>query len=339
MSILVKVKKSSKEAENEESNPSLLEILNRLQGLKGRNFIDLNDYTGERIFDLIMLAKILKEKLKKKEIYQPLKQKVLGMIFEKHSTRTRVSFEVGMLQLGGNSLFLSKNELQIGRGEPFKDTARVLSSYLDAIMIRTDSQEKLNEMAKYATIPIINGLSDLCHPTQALADYLTLYELKGEVQGLKIAYVGDGNNVLNSLLVMGAKLGTDINIATPVGFEPRKEIVDYAREEAKKSGAKIELTSDPKEAVKGADAVYTDVWISMGQEEEKELRMAQFQGYQVNDQLMKLASKDAVFMHCLPAHRGEEVTEEVIEGEQSVVFQEAENRLHAHKAILLALLR
>lgn len=302
----------------------------------GKHFLTLNDFTKEQIEYLIMLGIELKKKLKQGIPYQPLKGKTLGMIFEKSSTRTRVSFEVGMIQLGGHALFLNKNDLQLGRGETIGDTAKALSRYIDGIMMRTDSQEKLNEMAKNATIPVISGLSDIYHPTQAIADFMTIYEYKGKLQGLTLAYVGDGNNVLNSLLIGGSKLGININVASPKGFEPNEEIVQSAKEEAVKHGADIKITNDPLEAVNQADIIYTDVWVSMGQEEEKELRLKKFADYQVNSQLTKFAKKDYIFMHCLPAHREEEVATEIMDGDHSVVFDEAENRLHAHKAILTA---
>lgn len=303
-----------------------------------KDFLTLADFTSEEIKHFIFLGLELKEKQKKGIIYQPLKGKTLGMIFEKSSTRTRVSFEVGMIQLGGHALFLSQRDIQIGRGETIADTARVLSRYVDGIMMRTDDQQKLVEMARYSTIPIINGLSDLYHPTQAIADFMTVYEYKGKLQGLKLAYLGDGNNVAHSLLIGGAKLGMSIAIASPSGYEPKKEIVELAEEEAMKTGSKILITNDPKEAIEDADVVYTDVWASMGQEEEKELRKKIFAPYQVNQALVIRAKEDYIFMHCLPAYRELEVTEEILEGKHSVVFDEAENRLHAHKAILVALM-
>lgn len=306
--------------------------------LKGKHFLTLSDYTKEEIEYLIMLGIDLKKKLKKGIPYQPLKGKTLGMIFEKSSTRTRVSFEVGMLQLGGHALFLSKNDIQIGRGETVSDTAKVLSRYLDGIMMRTDSQQKLLEMAGSATIPIINGLSDLYHPTQAIADFMTIYENKGTLKGLKLAFVGDGNNVAHSLLIAGAKLGMDVTVATPKGYEPLQQIVDLAKEEAKKNQSRVIITNHAEEAADHADVIYTDVWASMGQESESEIRFKHFKDYQVNTDLTQSAKKDYLFMHCLPAHRGEEVSAEVIDGPNSVVFDEAENRLHAHKAILTALM-
>ncbi len=311
---------------------------NQKLSFKGRDFLTLADYTKEEIEHFIFLGLELKEKLKQGIMEQPLKGKTLGMIFEKASTRTRVSFEVGMVQLGGFPLFLSKNDLQIGRGESIADTAKVMSRYVDGIMMRTDNQKKLVELARYSTIPIINGLSDFFHPTQAIADFMTIYEEKKGFKGLKLAYVGDGNNVANSLYIIATKLGMDFAIASPKGYEMPKEIIELGIEEAKISGSKITITNNPKEAVSNADIVYTDVWTSMGQEEEAVERIKQFMDYQVNENLVSVAKEGYIFMHCLPAHRGEEVTSEVIDGEHSVVFDEAENRLHAHKAILVSFL-
>jgi len=306
--------------------------------LQRRNFLTLADYSREEIEQLIMLGTELKRKLKKGLHFQPLKGKTLGMIFEKASTRTRVSFEVGMLQLGGHALFLNKNDMQIGRGETIADTAKALSRYLDGIMMRTDDHQKLDELAKHATIPVINGLCNYFHPTQAIADFMTIYEKKGKLSGLKLAYVGDGNNVANSLMIAGAKLGLEVAIATPQGYEPDSQLVHLAALEAAKHGGKLLITNDLHEAVHNADAIYTDVWTSMGQEKEIEQRLKQFQDYQINTQVTKLAKNNYIFLHCLPAHRGEEVTAEVIDGTNSVVFDEAENRLHAQKAILVSLL-
>ena len=264
--------------------------------------------------------------------------KTLAMIFQKSSTRTRVSFEAGMYQLGGLAHFLSTQDLQIGRGEPISDTARVLSRYVDGILIRTFDQQEVEQLAQYADIPVINGLTDLYHPTQALADMLTIYEHKNQLEGIKLVYIGDGNNVVHSLMVAGAKLGMEVRVATPVGYEPQKEIVEMAQGFAQENGGKIILFNDPEAAIQGVDVLYTDVWASMGQEEETEIRKKHFQGYQINAKMLELADKKAIVMHCLPAHRGEEITHEVMEGPQSVIFDEAENRLHAHKAILAALL-
>lgn len=306
--------------------------------LKGRDFIGLVDYAPEEIQYLIELAIELKKKQKAGEVYQPLKGKTLGMIFEKSSTRTRVSFEVGMYQLGGHALFLSKNDLQIGRGESIWDTAQTMSRYLDGIMIRTFAHRTVIDLARGATVPVINGLTDLSHPCQALADYQTIYEKKGRLQGLKVAYIGDGNNMVHSLLMGAAKLGVNFAVATPEGYEPDAEVLRSSKEVAAKSGASIYIGTDPKEAIADADVVYTDVWASMGFEAEQKERELAFKNYQVNDELVKYAKKDYLFMHCLPAHRGEEVSEGVIDGPNSVIFDQAENRLHAQKAIMAAIM-
>ncbi|MBW4838695.1 MAG: ornithine carbamoyltransferase [Paenibacillaceae bacterium] len=306
--------------------------------LSGRDFIELTDYTTEEIHYLIDLAIELKRKQKNGEEYQPLKGKTVGLIFEKSSTRTRVSFEVGTYQLGGHALFLSKNDIQLGRGETIADTAGVMSRYLDGIMIRTFGHEKVVDLARYATVPVINGLSDLAHPCQVLADYQTLYEYKGTLQGLKLAYIGDGNNMAHSLMIGGAKLGVHVSVASPEGYEPDPQIVADAQEIAKATGAVIEVVRDPKAAVQDADAIYTDVWASMGFEEEQKAREVAFRDYQVDEQLARHAKPDYVFMHCLPAHRGEEVSEGVIDGEHSIIFDQAENRLHAQKALMAALI-
>jgi ornithine carbamoyltransferase len=307
-------------------------------GLKGRDFLALVDYTKDELEYLIRLAIDLKRKQKAGEVYHPLKGKTLGMIFEKSSTRTRVSFEVGIYQLGGQPLFLSKNDLQLGRGEPILDTAQVLSRYLDGIMIRTFGHKRVVELARGATVPVINGLSDLFHPCQALADYQTILEHKGRLQGLKVAYIGDGNNMLHSLLIGASKLGVDFAAASPEGYEADREVVAIAAENARKSGAKIELVRDPAEAVRGADVIYTDVWASMGFEEEQKEREKAFANYQVNEALAAYAKPDYLFMHCLPAHRGEEVSEGVIDGPNSIIYDQAENRLHAQKAIMAAVM-
>ncbi|MCK8489008.1 ornithine carbamoyltransferase [Paenibacillus sp. MBLB2552] len=306
--------------------------------LSGRDFIELTDYTTEEIHYLIDLAIELKRKQKNGEEYQPLKGKTVGLIFEKSSTRTRVSFEVGTYQLGGHALFLSKNDIQLGRGETIADTAGVMSRYLDGIMIRTFGHEKVVDLARYATVPVINGLSDLAHPCQVLADYQTLYEYKGTLQGLKLAYIGDGNNMAHSLMIGGAKLGVHVSVASPEGYEPDPQIVADAQEIAKATGAVIEVVRDPKAALQDADAIYTDVWASMGFEEEQKAREVAFRDYQVDEQLARYAKPDYVFMHCLPAHRGEEVSEGVIDGEHSIIFDQAENRLHAQKALMAALI-
>ncbi|MGZ0043283.1 ornithine carbamoyltransferase [Paenibacillus ottowii] len=306
--------------------------------LKGRDFLELDDYSPEEIQYLIELAIEIKRKHKNGEVYQPLKGKTLGLIFEKSSTRTRVSFEVGMYQLGGHALFLSKNDIQLGRGEPISDMAQVMSRYLDGIMIRTFGHDNVVELARYASVPVINGLSDLAHPCQVLADYQTLYEQKGKLKGLKLAYIGDGNNMAHSLLIGGAKLGVHVSIASPAGYEPDPSVVAASREIAKQTGSEIVITQSPQEAVKDADAIYTDVWASMGFEEEQKERELAFADFQVNEELVKLAKPDYLFLHCLPAHRGEEVSAGVIDGPHSVIFDEAENRLHAQKALLVALM-
>lgn len=305
---------------------------------KGRDFLALADYTPEEIRQLIDLGIELKRKQKAGERFQPLAGKTLAMIFEKSSTRTRVSFEVGMLQLGGHALFLSKNDIQIGRGETIPDTARTLSRYVDGIMIRTFAHKNVVELARNATVPVINGLTDLSHPCQAMADYMTVLEKKGRLAGLKLAYIGDGNNMVHSLMVGGVKLGLHVAVASPAGYEPDAEIVGIAREAGSATGGKYTFHYDPREAIRDADIVYTDVWASMGMEAEQQEREQAFKSFQVNAELTALAKKDYMFLHCLPAHRGEEVTAEVIDGEHSAVFDEAENRLHAQKAILAALM-
>lgn len=306
--------------------------------LKGKDFLTLADYSKEEIEYLLHLALELKEKQQNGERYTPLSGKTLAMIFEKPSTRTRVSFEVGMVQLGGHALHLSSRDLQIGRGETIADTARVLSEYVDAIMIRTFEHEKVEELAQYATIPVINGLTDDDHPCQALADLLTIYEVKGKLQGLKLAYIGDGNNMAHALMLAAAKVGMDCAIASPKGYEPKETIVKEAKHIASESGATVVVTNDPYEAIADADVVYTDVWASMGQEAEANERMHIFAPFQVNEALVQQAKQDFIFLHCLPAHRGEEVTEGVIDGAHSYIFQQAGNRLHAQKALLVSLL-
>ena len=301
---------------------------------KGRDFLSLNDFTTEEIYQILDLADELKKKQKNGEEHHILKGKTLGMIFEKSSTRTRVSFEVGMYQLGGAALFLSNRDLQIGRGEPIRDTARVLSRYLDGIMIRTFEPEKVQELADYADIPIINALTDEEHPCQVLADLQTIREHKGDLKGLKMVYIGDGNNMVHSLMHGCAKVGMDISVATLAGYEPMAKMVEQARTAAEAFGSKVEITEDILAAAKDADVIYTDVWASMGQEDEAEKRQKAFKDYQVNAAVMAVAKPDAIVLHCLPAHRGEEITEEVLESKNSVIFDEAENRLHAQKAVM-----
>ena len=307
------------------------------EGFQGRDFICLQYYNPDEILYMLNVAKGLKEETKAGIPHPILRGKNLAMIFTKSSTRTRVAFEAGMLQLGGHALFLSNRDIQIGRGEPIKDTARVLSRMVDGIMIRTHSHQDVLELAEYSKIPVINGLSDLFHPTQVLADLLTIQEHKQRLEGLKLGFIGDGNNMAHSLM-FAAKLGMHIVIASPIGYQPDPAILAQAQADAQRGGGLIEIVEDPMAAAKGADVLYTDVWASMGQEEETTVRAKAFMGYQVNMQTLKAAQPEAIVMHCLPAHRGEEITEEVLEGPQSVVFDEAENRLHAHKAILALLL-
>ena len=302
--------------------------------LYGRDFLSIQEWSTEELEQVLDLAADLKEKQQRREAHPILRGKTLGMIFQKSSTRTRVSFEVGMWQLGGQALFLSANDLQIGRGEPVKDTARVLSRYLDGIMIRTFSHAEVEELAAYADIPVINGLTDRLHPCQAMADLLTIREHKGSLKGLKMAYIGDGNNMVHSLMHGCAKFGMDISVATPTAYEPNAGIVAAAKQVAQGTGSRIELTQDVLEAAAGADVLYTDVWASMGMESEQVARQAVFKNYQINQQVLAAADKKAIVLHCLPAHRGEEITEDVLEGPQSVVFDEAENRLHVQKAIM-----
>jgi ornithine carbamoyltransferase len=309
-----------------------------LQSLKGRDFLILKDFTPEELWLLLKTAGHLKTGSYLHRQQEILAGKTLGMVFAKNSTRTRISFEVAMRQLGGYALFLNTQDLQLGRGETIADTARVFSRYLDGIMIRTYAHDDVVELARYAGIPVINGLTDWVHPCQALADIFTLYEKKGRVAGLKLAYVGDGNNVAHSLLYGGALFGMRVFVATPPAYRPSSAVVEEATAIARETGGTVAVVDDPREAVRGADAVYTDVWVSMGQEAEREERLAVFRPYQVNAGLMALADERAVVLHCLPAHKGEEITEEVFEGPQSVVFDQAENRLHVQKAILAMLL-
>ncbi|WP_285767590.1 ornithine carbamoyltransferase [Peribacillus sp. SI8-4] len=306
--------------------------------LNGKDFLSMKESAPSAIADLLKLAQEIKRKLLAGEEYTPLKGKTLGMIFEKSSTRTRVSFEVGMMQLGGHALFLSGNDLQIGRGESISDTAKVLSEYIDGIMIRTFEHEKILELAENASIPVINGLTDLAHPCQVLADFLTIIEIKGELKGLKMSYIGDGNNVANSLMVGCAKMGVDFSLGCPDDYKPDEKVVAYAQKVAKITGSTIVVTTSAQEAIQDADIVYSDVWTSMGQEIENGIRLEAFKEYQINNELVKHAKEDYLFMHCLPAHRGEEVTGEVIDGPNSVVFHQAGNRLHAQKAVLVDLL-
>ena len=306
--------------------------------LKGRDLLSLLDYTSEEIDYLLQKALVMKKDTKAGKLPPILPGKTLGMIFEKHSTRTRISFEVGMVQLGGHPMYMNANDLQIGRGESVYDTANVLSGYLDGVMIRANSHEMVKELAKHASIPVINGLTDMFHPCQALADLLTIMEVKGSVEGKKIAYVGDGNNVAHSLAIGAAHMGMHVAIATPKGYEFNQDLFVKAKKIAETTGGSVMQTYDPVKAVKNADVVYTDVWASMGQEEEAAARLEAFKEFQINDQLVANAKKDYMFLHCLPAHREEEVATSVIDGPNSYVFQQAENRLHAQKAVLAALL-
>ncbi len=303
--------------------------------LKGKDLLSLHDLSLDEIEEILSLAAELKSMQKSGIAHPLLAGKTLGMIFEKSSTRTRVSFETGMYQLGGQALFLSGRDLQIGRGEPVRDTARVLSRYLDGVMIRTFAHDTLEEFAQWADIPVINGLSDLLHPCQVLADLLTIREHCGKnLRGLKLAYIGDGNNMAHSLMFGCAKTGMDFAAATPPGYEPNDSIVAKAREDAEISDASITLTHDAAEAAKDADILCTDVWVSMGEEAEREKRQQDLAGYQINQELLRHAARRAIVMHCLPAHRGEEITEDVFEANAATIFDEAENRLHAQKAVL-----
>lgn len=299
-----------------------------------RHLLKLQDLTREDILSILNLADQLKFERNNGIQKDYLKGKKLGLIFQKASTRTRVSFEVGIYELGGYGLFLSSNDLQIGRGEPVQDTARVLSRYLDGIMIRTFAQQEVEDLAKYGSIPVINGLTDYAHPCQVLADLMTIREYKGSFKGLKMAFVGDGNNMANSLMVGAIKTGMSFAIACPKGYEPDAELMKWAKE-----NGDFTITTDVKEAVKDADVVYTDVWASMGQESEKKKRAEAFRNYQVNSDALSVAKPDVMCLHCLPAHRGEEITEEVFEAHAKEIFDEAENRLHAQKAVMVKLLK
>lgn len=299
-----------------------------------RHFLTLKDYTKSEILEIVDLALSIKKEQKARKAHPYLAGQTLAMIFEKSSTRTRVSFESGMFQLGGHALFLSNRDIHLGRGEPVKDTARVISSMCDMVMIRTYEHSKLEEFASFSQVPVINGLSDSYHPVQLIADYMTMVEC-GRHENAIVAYVGDGNNMTHSWLMLASKLGFELRVATPKGYECDPAIVQDALEFAKESGAKISFTTDPKEAVQGATVVTTDTWISMGQEEEKAERLKAFAGYMVDDTLMALADPYAIFLHCLPAYRNIEVSESVLEGEKSVIFQEAENRLHGQKGLMV----
>lgn len=299
-----------------------------------KHLLKLADLTSKEIIYLLNMADQLKFEKKNGIDHPHLKGKTLGMIFTKASTRTRVSFEVGMYQLGGNALFLSGNDMQIGRGEPAEDTARVLSKYLDGIMIRTYEQSEVEKLAAFGTIPVINGLTDYCHPCQVLADLMTIREFKGSFKGKKLCFVGDGNNMANSLIVGCIKVGMNISIACPKGYEPDAELIKWGYE-----SGKLLITDDVREAAEGADVLYTDVWASMGQEAEAKARRAAFKGFCIDSELMKAANPGAMVLHCLPAHRGEEITAEVLEAHAKEIFEEAENRMHAQKAVMVTLMK
>ena len=304
--------------------------------MKNKHLLKLLDLSREEIYEILDLADQLKYDQKHGIPHEVLKGKTLAMIFSKNSTRTRVSFEVGMFQLGGHALFLSNSVSQIGRGEPVQDTARVISRYCDGIMIRTYAQQEAEDLAKYGSVPVINGLTDFSHPCQVLADLMTIREHKAQLEGLKVCYVGDGNNMANSIIVGGLKCGMDVSIASPGGYTPDQQVLDFAKSV---TDASFTLTADPFEAAKDADVIFTDVWASMGMEDERVQRAKAFVGYQVNDALMTVARPDCMVQHCLPAHRGEEITEEVFEAHANEIFDEAENRLHAQKAVMALLMR
>lgn len=305
-----------------------------MKNLRGRHLLWLHDWSKEDIETVVETAWNMKSNFYAGVRPTPLAGKTLAMIFSKPSTRTRVSFEVAMTQLGGHALYLGANDLQLGRGETISDTAQVISRYCDGIMIRTFSHKDVEDLAKYSRVPVINGLTDLTHPVQILADLLTIKEKFGCLKGLKLAFVGDGNNVAHSLMFGGAKMGMEVRVVCAPGYEPDKEITRLATEDAASHGGKIVVTNDVDSGLKDIDIVYTDVWTSMGQEKEREIRLAKLAAYQVNDAMMQKTGKDIVFMHCLPAHRGEEVTADVADSPRSVIFDEAENRLHAQKALL-----
>jgi ornithine carbamoyltransferase len=298
--------------------------------LHGRSFTRVADWSGEELLSVLDLADDLKARQTRREEHHLLPGRTLGMIFQKPSTRTRVSFEVGIYQLGGNGLYLAASDLQLGRGETLRDTATVLSRYLDGLMIRTYAQEDVEELARHASIPVINGLTDSAHPCQALADVMTIRERLGRLEGVRVAYLGDGNNVCASLMVAAAKLGMGFTAAVPEGYEPEPGAVETARE----AGGSPAIVHDPREAASGADVLYTDVWTSMGQEEERQRRLRDLAGYAIDEELVRLAADEAIVLHCLPAHYGEEITEDVLYGPQSAVWDQAENRLHAQKALM-----
>ena len=306
--------------------------------MKRKNLVSINDLSREEVAQILETSEIIKLRHYSNEEQPLLKGKVLGMIFQKPSLRTRVSFETGMIQLGGQAIYLGPNDIKLGQREATKDIAQVLSRYVSGIMARTFSHEIMLELAKYSSVPVINGLSELLHPCQVLGDLLTIKEKRSRLSNLKLAYIGDGNNVAHSLLFGAVKVGMDIVLATPSGYEPKSKIVDIAKEDAKRINSKIEIIHDPKKAVDGADVIYTDVWTSMGFEKESEIRKDVFKPYQINQDLVNKAKDDVIILHCLPAHRGEEITDEVIDGPHSVVIDQAENRLHAQKGVLALLL-
>ncbi|WP_018921521.1 ornithine carbamoyltransferase [Salsuginibacillus kocurii] len=315
------------------------ETISLQANLTGRSVLTLLDLEAEEISALLDDAAYLKTRQRNGELYQPLLGKSLGMIFENASTRTRLSFEAGMTQLGGHALFLSSRDMQIGRGEPIQDTANVMSRYVDAVMIRTNSHAEVEEFSQHSNAPVINALTDNYHPCQALADLLTIKEAKGTLKGLKLCYVGDGNNVSHSLLVAAAKMGMEGVVATPPGYEPDREVVKRAEQVAQENGGSVKVTNDPDDAVVNADVIYTDVWASMGYEAEQSAKEKVFQPYQVNEKLVRQAKDDYIFLHCLPAHRGEEVHTDIIDGPHSEIYEEAENRLHVQKALLVAVIQ
>jgi len=305
--------------------------------MRHKDFIEIHDYAAGEVMQIFELARDIKANPKKYR--ETLEGQTLAMIFEKSSTRTRVSFEVGMFQLGGHALFLSSRDIQLGRGEPIDDTAKVLSRYVEGIMARTFAHKTVTDLAEYASVPVINGLTDLSHPCQVMTDYFTAWEKFGNLKGRKIAYIGDGNNMAHSLMYGAPKVGMNIAIATPKGYAPDITVVAAAEEDAKSAGTKLLVTTSIEEAVKDADVVETDVWASMGQEDEAEKRRRDFSGWMIDDRIMSMAKKDAIFMHCLPAHRGEEVSAAVIDSPRSVIYDEAENRLHVQKAIMVTLMK
>ena len=307
--------------------------------LRGRDFTKVADWSRDELLRVLDLADELKRAHAAGDDLRLLPGRTLGMIFQKPSTRTRVSFEAGMYQLGGSALYLSASDLQLGRGETIKDTAHVLSGYLDAVMIRTFAQADVEELARNATIPVINGLTDSSHPCQALADVMTIRERLGRLEGVRVTYLGDGNNVCASLMVAAAKLGMHFTAAVPPGYEPEDGPLDVARTAAEETGAAVRVVHDPREAADGAEVLYTDVWTSMGQEEERARRLRDLDGYGIRDELLELAEDDAIVLHCLPAHYGEEITEEIAYGPQSAIWDEAENRLHSQKALLALVVR